>query len=344
LRVIVIHLGKTIPDYVLINLENLAKIFDKKVLFISDNQRALDEADRRGISTYSHINESSYSNFEVIIKNTDKLLKASILRFQILKEVIEKLQCPIIYLESDVLVFENFPLSDFEKIKNDLAYPVVSNGAGIASVFYVKNYGACKKLIDFFVSELSNDGFLTDMDLLWRYKILYSERVFVLPTTLEQLYSDSESPDIKVLSEMKLKMDFFPGIFDSATWGQFLTGEHEVNSLGFRPIFHQQRHHFVQPWSHKIELNSKGLIEVSLHDEKVPLYCLHVHSKDLSYFGSKKFFSLKESVELSKHGMRFKFSPSIRSLKNFRGGMRNLSKLLSDRWLTRIQNEHQKAI
>ncbi len=308
-------------------------------MFISDNQKVLDEANRLGISTCIRASEFSLSELDTIIENTDELLRASILRFGILKEVIQKLQCKVVYLESDVLVFEDFPIGGFEKIENDLAYPLVSNGAGIASVLFAKDLDACTRMMDFFVSELSKNGFLTDMELLWRYKVHYPKRVFVLPTTLEELSCKSEELEIDFLGEMKLNAGVFSGVFDSATWGQYLTGEHEVNSLGFRPLFHQQEHHFVRPWRHTIKIDSKGLINVSLNSESVPLYCLHVHSKDLAFFGNEKLFNLEESIALSKKGMRFKFVPSISNLTNFRAGVRNLIMLYADRWRTKMSNE-----
>ena len=339
MRIILIHLGKTIPDYVLINLKHSVHVFGEKLVFISDNQNVLDEANRLGISTCIHASEFSLSELETIIESTDELIRSSIQRFGILKAVIQKLECKVVYIESDVLVFEDFPIGDFEKIENDLAYSLVSNGAGIASVLFVKDLDACTKMMDFFASELSKNGFLTDMELLWRYKVHYPKRVFVLPTTLEELSRKSEELEIDFLGEMKLNPGVFSGVFDSATWGQYLTGEHEVNSLGFRPLFHQQKHHFVRPWRHAIKIDLKGFINVSLHGESVPLYCLHIHSKDLAFFGNEKLFKLQESIVQSNKGMRFKFVPSIRNLTNFRGGARNLIMLSGDRWLTKMSNE-----
>lgn len=339
MRVILIHLGRTIPDYVLMNLSHAATVFPKELVFISDNQKALDDANSLGISTCIHTSEFSFSEIESILYSTDVLLRTSIQRFGILKEVIQKLKCPVIYLESDVLIFKDFPIREFEKIESELAYPLVSNGAGIASVFFVKNLDACTRMLNFFVSELSKNEFLTDMELLWRYKDHYPERVFVLPTTLEEISSRSEELENDFLAELKMNTGVFSGIFDSATWGQFLTGEHEVNSLGFRPLFHQQKHHFIKPWRHAIEIDLEGTIKVSLHGETVPLYCLHVHSKDLAFFGSKKLIKLEESIEQSKYGMTFKFFASIRNLTNFRGGARNLVMLFADRWRTKLPNE-----
>lgn len=341
MRIILIHIGKTIPDYVLSNLKHVSDVFREELVFVSDNHNALDRARKLGNLTCIHTDELGPLALELErnLLSGDKLLRASILRFEILKEVIRKLQCRVVYLESDVLIFRNFPIQEFVKIENELAYPLVSNGEGIASVFFVKDLDACSRMIDFFTLELSENGFLTDMQLLWKYKYQYPERVLVLPTTLQDFSQESKDMRIDFLSEVQLKSDFFSGVFDSATWGQFLTGEHEVNSLGFRPLFHVQKHHLVEPWRHGIEIDKEGSIKISLNGSCAPLFCLHVHSKDMAFFGSDKLLNLQECIGQSKYGMRFKFFLSIRNFTNLKGGVRNLFTLIGDRMRTNPRNE-----
>lgn len=208
-------------------------------------------------------------------------------RFFMLEEFLRKTpKTPILHIESDVLLLPNFPFDDFRQITNGLAFPVISEDLGVASVLYIPELKHLTEFLDFCHDISQNSPRETDMTLLAKFA-KFSRNALVLPTLL--------GSQIKLLGQQSLELrseftnqKLFRGLFDGATYGQFLFGIDPRNNLGRRSLFIQYAHHFAKPRVMQFCLaNQKSgfSLQIGIQDDTTyPLYCLHIHSKDLRVF------------------------------------------------------------
>jgi hypothetical protein len=126
-----------------------------------------------------------------------------------------------------------------------------------------------------------------------------------MPTAPNQTdaFIDSGFTDqIHTLSE---NLNFFGGLCDANTWGQYLTGEDERNSRGLRRLFHFQSHHAINTKAFLFYFDTS--LRVKLGNDFFNLFALHIHSKDENLFKTSRSDSiLKRNVLLSEFGPRNK--------------------------------------
>lgn len=293
--IVLVHLG-VIPKYLYSNIEYLCKTFaNKNIKLVTDNEKI------KNIK-YSNFEYINYSEIDENIELNLSKLKHSrnfrngfwfktIERFFYLEEYLSKHNRSIIYLESDVLLFPNFPFSKFQLVKKEIAYPLVSQARGIASCMYIKNSVGINNFCNFIKSSVIIDNSNTDMTLLGNYQIKYPERVYILPTYIE---SDS----------------FFEGIFDGASIGIYLEGTDPLNYFGISKLKRIYNDHDFKPDKYRYH-SEKGLINLIDSKRCIPIYNLHVHSKRKKVFKTNKkrvqiiFFKKKY------RNKRFKIYPKI---------------------------------
>jgi hypothetical protein len=199
----------------------------------------------------------------------------TIKRFFLLQEFIEKTgSCDVLHVESDVILMPNFPFKTFTGLECDLAFPMVDAQHAAASVMYIKNHEAIESFINFIDSEkLRHDD--TDMRILVKYA-KENSNVCILPSRIESEISGEGRKSV------------FEGVFDGATYGQYLFGLDPRNNLGRRTLFQPLSNHHVKAHNYSYEvtiINQRyGLQVSSKNGQKYPIYNLHIHSKDLRAF------------------------------------------------------------
>ena len=67
------------------------------------------------------------------------------------------------------------------------------------------------------------------MSVLAKYAKEYPKKVMILPTTVDNEISFTRATLTEDYFKFNSNLDFFGGIFDANTWGQFLTGQDERN-------------------------------------------------------------------------------------------------------------------
>jgi hypothetical protein len=197
----------------------------------------------------------------------------------------------------------NFPLDSVRQITHSLSFPLSTVNQGAASTLFIKDRSALQNLITFAIERIEIDPGETDMTILAKYRIAYPERILVMPSApnkSEAFIDDSFTNQISALSE---NIDFFGGLFDANTWGQYLTGEDERNSRGVRQIFHFQSHHAINTQAFIFDYDST--LRVKLASEAYTLFSLHVHSKNPNLFKIDRSESiLRRNVLMSDLGPR----------------------------------------
>lgn len=306
----VVYLGRKIPTYVFRNLSYLKSTFsDEKIYFVSDNQNALDRASLLGIETFRIRTSSEYAqklsqNLTHPIGFRDGFWLHTTSRFFALLELSKFLNEPIIQIEADVFLFQNFPTSKFRNI-DKIAFPLESPRTGAASIFYIPNLKAISEFVTFIFETTAQNSLETDMTLLGKYWIKNPNSVEILPSipVLENL----EENEIAA-SAASENLKTFKGLFDPLTYGMHLLGEDPLNSRG-RVVFGKKpKDHLISQLALKFELRNGSLYLVQ-EQGLVEIFCLHVHSKNLKMFNTDIYGrEIQEGIALAS-GTKVKISP-----------------------------------
>lgn len=315
MEIVLVYLGERVPKYVFLNLVLLQKTFPQtQVVFLSDHTKNVERAEKLGVSTM--LVPSPEENWKVKPQNFnfDTNFRAgfwykTFARFHSLAHYAKtKPLDPFLHVESDVLLLSGFPLEKFRMINETLAFPLSTTENAAASTLYVKNYLGFLEFLNFAETEVLKNPITTDMSVLAKYAKEYPKKVMILPTTVDNEISFTRATLTEDYFKFHSNLDFFGGIFDANTWGQFLTGQDERNFYGIRKIYHTISDHAVEP--KKFEFSYDKNLCVSIHNQKVSLFSLHIHSKNIQFFRKKSTESAVRSAVFNSHlGPTYEINP-----------------------------------
>jgi hypothetical protein len=331
MEIVIVYLGRRVPKYVFLNLSLLQSRFpDRQIVFLSDFSKNIEIGRRLGIK--SILVPSPQENWEIKptsfnhdLRLRDGFWYKTFARFHSLNHYsMGKPFNSFLHVEADVLLLPNFPFERFFQIKAPLAYPLSTTRNAAASTLYVENYAGFSEFMSFAESRVSTNPNATDMTVLADYADEHPERVFILPSTIDNQRSFTKVTSLDDRKKFFENANFFSGIFDANTWGQFLTGQDERNNRGIRRIYHHMPHHAIDPQNFDFFFDEN--INVSIDNQQVSLFSLHIHSKDKRFFRFKSAqINVKLAIEGAKYGPACKFRVST-AIVHFLNSSRNLAK------------------
>lgn len=180
----------------------------------------------------------------------------------------------VIHLENDVLIYyncDNTLINIFDK--NHIYLPFDTFTRNIAGIMYIPNIEIFKIILDnydFTKNDMenfyyikNNVGFIKTLPIFKNNENLSNEQMFV-----------SENSDI------------FPYIFDAAAIGQYLGGVDPKNQNGNTKGFVNEtcviKYNNYKIWFENINETKKPFILIE--DRVIPIFNLHIHSKNLKEF------------------------------------------------------------
>jgi hypothetical protein len=288
--IIFVSLGPKFPQYLAENLLRTQQIFkSNKVVLVTDSIRTHPKI--KGIEQFLVGNlEDKYLKVISSIKRDTNFRsgfwKFTILRYFALHEYfLMHGKSKILYVESDVWLSKNFPIKKFEGC-DYMAFPCSAINQGVASTLFLPSIEISEKFINFIEKYLLDFPKATDNDILGSALLtLDSKTIRLLPSFL----SDANAYSDYLNNQTLMGIERFGGIFDAASWGQYLTGLDPLNSNGQREIYLDQLHHFVQPSRFEIEITDSDAILIKKGDQSQELFSLHIHSKDIRVFKNLEF-------------------------------------------------------
>jgi hypothetical protein len=286
-KIVLVHSGPSLPKHLIENLRRISRTFpNKEVVTLVDDEKTEHWLNVRDFKCFRVSREiPEFLNLTKRLKHDATFMNGfwylTIKRFYIIQEYLAYFpESPILHIESDVILLPNFPFDALETVDAQMAFPLVSETHAAASIFLLKD----KEILDRFLRFLGSgalDHSDTDMTLLAKFARIEKE-VSILPTLVPE-----ESTELSPVYNSEVPV-LFNGVFDAATYGQFLFGVDPKNNLGIRKVFSSQPHHLVNPSSFAYELDNKRqqtfLNITASSGKKVPLYNIHVHSKDIRVF------------------------------------------------------------
>lgn len=301
-----VHLGKRKPAYLISNVQRIQRIFpDLKIFIIHDEQSRNFVKKIPGTKHYEYqrISRDDYLSLE---NENGKKFRQGFWQFTIERIFAltqfhqENRDFSILHIESDVLLFPNFPI---QKIANsaNINWCRFNKTKDVASILFLPNYIESLWLERELLKEISVNMDITDMTALSKISTAHKSRVNILPS----LANDSESlinrksrltpQDAKLL---RRNYDYYQGIFDPASIGMWLCGIDPENNHGKLNLhdssFIDSGDSYVNPSKTKYRLSQENELFFKSKEKWIPIFNLHVHSKDY------KLLSIHAEDELGK--------------------------------------------
>lgn len=292
MQIVLAYSGEKWPHYLEANLKYLKRNFPSQhIVLLLDNScfplRFKEYAECIYIEQKSERMYEFFSNLNRSKDFWDGFWYKTIERFFLLESYLsDKPSQSILHLEADVLLLNNFPFEKFENLECGLAFPVISDTQGVASVFFIRDLDSLRDFLTFAYSFSRTDSTATDMSLLAQYA-KHSKDVLILPSIPRNYAAPKRDSMLFKLSRL-MEDSKFDCLFDGATYGQYLFGVDPRNNLGNRKLFSTFPNHFVNPSNLEFSIDSRnssvGIKLAGDPDYLTTICCLHVHSKDLRAF------------------------------------------------------------
>lgn len=196
----------------------------------------------------------------------------------------------VIHIESDNLLFSNFPVARFEQLTT-LAWLRHNHELDSAAILYSPNSLETTWLARQINYQIALDPSTTDMKVL--NKISKENPSITILPSYNPIWNNNLNSDSNV-SLITKQFGLFDGIFDPAAIGVWLTGNDPRNSLGWIKRYMNHWDPIVNPadFSYLTE-NSNLLAKKKVDDSYTTIYNIHIHSKQLIFFRGFNIFILK---------------------------------------------------
>lgn len=307
LDLVFVHLGSKIPNHLISNLNYCCATFPQRNIVLIANK------DFKRAKVNSRVKIWKYSPSEELILRITNELKINPrfrngfwiytkLRFLALANYVTEVQKSILHIENDVWIAPYFNFTEFETLKQELAFPLVDPKRAVASTLFIRgDYGA-KMLAE--ATLLSKDS--TDMQILNEIRNVYTREVLTLPSTYSveracNVYSDKKSV-----------------LFDGIAMGMFLFGDDSRNKFGISRRFTDYSNTNLHLSKSEFRLK-EGVLELRIDSSWRNVQSLHLHSKTEVLFSPHYAERLSQAIRLSKGGPRkeFHFWGFVRCLMDY---------------------------
>jgi hypothetical protein len=294
------HFGSPIPKHLARNLKRAAFLFPThKIFLITDLQ--LDNAAFAEVTIYKYVYDQDwwklYSQLEHSKDFRDNFWFTSTARFLALADFSNSFDEEFLHIESDVIIAHDFPFEKLSNAKYDFMFPIVSDSNAIASTIYIKNAKAANYLAKFALIESEKNNLTTDMYILSELSKNREVNFAPLPTAPTGSYGIS-GPTNRFLQMSDFLILSFGGVFDGFDLGRYLFGDDPRNKRGFSTLRHNDTRTYLNVRNLDLVMRDERdfpFLTNITSDFYVPVFSLHVHSKNL------KLFEIKKSKKLIKN-------------------------------------------
>jgi hypothetical protein len=314
LEVVFVHLGDAKARHLWTNIKNIQQHWpDYEIVLVSDSQSNLRKATKIGINSWEfqlseHL-DRIFQNSKHNASFREGFWNYSILRlFAVLEYSISNPDKTVIHFESDIAIFPNFPFEKLSRLEKP-SWMRFNDTHDVGAIFTVPNAHQSQFLLTQLANIFSDNPNLTDMTLLNTFARLHPDLISYLPvaeSTQEGLIRRdiAGNPESSVITE---NFAHFNGIFDSAPLGMWLLGQDPRNHLGQVIRYRQLPESYIQP--QQVQFGFDEVNDLLYFDNRVSIFNLHVHSKEVKYFEAGWQKAIKSRVRNShKLSRKSKFS------------------------------------
>lgn len=287
------HFSSPIPKHLILNLQRTAALFPQNsVILITDLD--LHKNAIKNISVHKYTPTQEWKVLDANLKHSKNFRNnfwlTSTARFLALAEFSVHNKKEFLHVESDVILAEDFPFAKFSTAGSDFIFPIVSETNAIASCLYLKNDKCANYLSSFTITESKKNNLTTDMYILSALSRDISIRFAPLPTAPAEYYSKSNSNG-DFLQKSDRYLNHFGGVFDGFDLGRYLFGDDPRNARGFSILRENDSRTYLNVRNLDLVIKPERefpYIYNSFSDNFIPIYSLHIHSKNLDLFRFKE--------------------------------------------------------
>lgn len=321
MRIVLVYLGEHIPKYFWKNLENLLRIqngYNVDVVLSKNTKRPLIANPRVIFFEYetSAKTRELLNNLDLDSEFRSGFWRYSLERIFVLFEHHQKSQTSLLHFESDILALPNFPFAKFNASES-LYWAKVDADRDSPAIIYLPEFFDVNAIEELMRAEVAKSTKINDMELLSRVMALRPNQIKALPI-FESVKSEIISDRVQVKDDERTAMcqefKYFGGIFDPAGIGIWLTGSDPRNYFGVTKKFTKNslltKSNYVDPSKVEYEFSSQAELSFRSHDQLVPVFNLHIHSKKSRYFGinsQKLLLSDIKNIESGRERKEFSF-------------------------------------
>ncbi len=279
MEVLFVHLGPPVPSILYRNIAWLQETFtDLRLNLATDAEHdkfKLSGAEIYGVPKTSEIYALTFSPHSTVFRKGYWL--HTMRRLLLIEEFHRtKPDTPLVHIESDMLLLKNFPFKDLQNLEHP-AWPPVSEVHDSPGIIYSPNSKASQWLSQQVRKQITQDKSMTDMQVLKAISREFNYLPLHLPVSPKSISEKSGRTGTAV---------GFKGVFDGATLGLWLAGNDPRNKWGI--IERHKNHSGHIPDTTKVEFRMSEKKELCVREsgspEFVPLYNLHLHSKEIRFF------------------------------------------------------------
>jgi hypothetical protein len=334
MEIVFVHLNTRVPRYLYWNIRTHIERFpEHRVTLI--HSKHIKAPSITGLNTTPADEDHRWRKLDQLY-NHPKYFRAnfwltSSVRLVALENYLKKFRNEIIHLESDVVLSSDFPFDKFSDLKESLAFPLISNNRGVASVVYIRNIEAAGILTSTLIEEASIDGQTTEMLSIRKVYERFQAKVHAI--SIGSTPSFFRNIEAKIMESFMESFHHFKGIFDGAEIGQFFFGTDPRNRRGRKLLRNDLINGYIDVTSLALEFNAKRkFVNVISKKESISinLFAIHIPSKETKYFRSKsQCKALKKACKESNRGSKIQvvkktiimsiFQSAARRLSQFRG-------------------------
>jgi len=293
-----VHLGAHLPRWLPHALRSLDSNTVLDTVVITDDPAVTKALQKRGHNVWQ-ASVSAHAG-AALLGNADRLhfrrgfWLNTTRRFWALEAFQKSQDVPVVHLESDVVTFPNFPVDRLAGLPQPIAYPLVGPGYAVASVFVSQQHEALTELLNVLdpdpniLARFGNPSLPNDMTLLGSVPYRHPKLVTPLPTVAPGINS-IDCLDDQTQNLMGVNFEHFSGIFDGLAVGQYLAGVDPRNHWGYRYVYVERAHHSLKPSRLDFLWDGRELLVLDRgSNQPLPIFNLHVHSKDKRMFSNER--------------------------------------------------------
>ena len=306
-----VHLGKASCRWLIPNILDHDRRFQENTVLLADDPDLICVAKRNGIQVEHIIFPDELPPDQRTREFRHGFWSHTTNRFRALSEFHAQVEGPILHVESDVVLMDDFQTQRVLDHAGVVAYSLVAPQIGVGALVFLRNQGASLELSKSIMGVGPGSSSNNDMHRLGKFANDNFDSFTVFPSAPAhnpQIFRPGISSDFRY--KVSKNLDHFGGIFDGASVGQYLFGLDPRNNRGFKTLGFSPPDHAINAGRLIYHSSGTSLFVESESGASVPFLNLHIHSKDLRMFTAKTRQPLVEKRVHAQHrGQRREFDP-----------------------------------
>ena len=288
MEIVFVHLGSEFPKHLVLNLKRTCELFPEfNIVLITDMQTDIKIDKENFRKTFIGMNNDYQTlNNNLIHPKSFRhnFWFTSLARLYALCDYVISNKVSILHIESDVLVSADLPIQRFSSCDRPIAFTVVGEGSGVASILWIENAQAATKLKEYSAKSAREDPMTTDMKILGHFQQDNPQLVRVLASFPTDIGNSSKLLPPQIFEDFNYTAILFDGFFDAADVGRYLLGDDPRNHRGIKLLRKELDTSYFSPkeltYAYSDSRDFLGIQSDSINR----FFSLHIHSKNAKVF------------------------------------------------------------